>query len=497
MNIRFAPNTLYYGDCLDIMRDFPDECVDLICLDPPFNSKQQYHAIFRGSGLSIQPQIKAFDDMWVWDDESAERVRDLKNAPANPASKVIAAFEMIIPNSQMLSYTSYMAQRLFMMHRVLKETGSIYLHCDPTASHYSKLVMDAIFGEKNFRNEVVWHYQAGTKPTNAFGRKHDTLFYYSKSKKWTHNRQGQPVQNPERYTETDNDGRKFLWGGNWDKTLKRGTIKYYLDDGKACDDVWTWINEPQFNSLNSQSKERLGYPTQKPLALYDRIIKASSNPGDLVLDPFAGCGTTIEAALRNGRRVIGIDILPFALRLINRYRVRRGEDLPVQGVPVDKETAFQLAKDDWEKFQDWSISLIDGLAANPKKVGDEGIDGFGMFLHKPDNMEMKAILVQVTAAGGSQKVKFDKLQSDVRSHNAAMGILITRDAQTARKNWRVNLPAIEMGETTYAPMQCFSIEEYYRSGENYRSFLNLPALANPWTGKPMDTQMEFDFDEQA
>ena len=136
MNICFAPNTLYYGDCLDIMRDFPDECVDLICLDPPFNSKQQYHAIFRGSGLSIKPQIKAFDDMWAWDDKSVERVRDIKNAVANPASKVIAAFEMIIPHTQMLSYTSYMAQRLFEMRRVLKDTGSIYLHCDPTASHF-------------------------------------------------------------------------------------------------------------------------------------------------------------------------------------------------------------------------------------------------------------------------------------------------------------------------------------------------------------------------
>ena len=248
--------------------------------------------------------------------------------------------------------------------------------------------------------------------------------------------------------------------------------------------------------LNSQAKERLVYPTQKPLALYERIIKASSNPGDTVLDPFAGCGMIIEAALINNRRAVGIDILPFALRLINQYRVRRSEYLPVQGVPVDKETAFQLAKDAWEKFQDWSISLIDGLASNPKKVHEEGVDGFGMFLHTPDNMERKAIIVQVPGAAGSQRAKFDKLQSDVRNHNAAMGILITRDAQTARRNWKVNLPPIEMGETTYAPMQCFSIKEYYRYGENYKPFLNLPALANPWTGKPMDTQVELDFGEQ-
>ena len=480
MNIRFAPNTLYYGDCLDILRDFPSGCVDLICLDPPFNSKQQYHAIFRRSGLSIQPQLKAFDDMWIWDADSAQRVRDIKNAVANPASKVIAAFEMIIPQSQMLSYTSYMAQRLFEMRRVLKETGSIYLHCDPTASHYLKLVMDAIFGEKNFRNEIIWHYKHMSNAKKDFARKHDTIFRYARSNNWVFNaddvRQPYDEQTTKRYSTAVN------FPGGYEARIN--------PKGKLCDDVW------EIPPIRNVSSEGLGYPTQKPLALYERIIKASSNPGDLVMDPFAGCGTTIEAALKNGRRVIGIDILPFALQLINWYRVRRGEDLPVQGVPVDKETAFALADTDWEKFQDWSISLINGLAANSKKTADEGIDGVGVFLHKPDNIDEKAIIVQVTAAAGSQKVKFDKLQSDVRSHNAAMGILITRDAQTARRNWRVNLPSIEMGETTYDPMQCFSIEEYYRHDQNYKSILNLPALANPWTGKPMDTQIELDFDEQ-
>ena len=461
MNIRFAPNTLYYGDCLDIMRDFPDECVDLICLDPPFNSKQQYHAIFRGSGLSIKPQIKAFDDMWAWDDKSVERVRDIKNAVANPASKVIAAFEMIIPRSQMLSYTSYMAQRLYEMSRVLKDTGSIYLHCDPTASHYLKLIMDAVFGENNFRNEIIWVYGLGGSSRRVFSRKHDTLLFYTKSDDWVFNKPMMPSTS----------------------AMMAGKPK-----GMIC----TWTDIP---TINNMADERLGYPTQKPLALYERIIKASSNPDDLVLDPFAGCGTTIEAALKHNRNVIGIDILPFALRLINQYRVRRREFLPVQGVPVDFETAKQLARDDWEKFQIWSISLINGLAANNKTVSDEGIDGVGVFLHTPDNMDQKAIIVQVTGAAGSQKSKFDELQSNVRNHNAAMGILITRDAQTARRNWSVNLPPIKMGESTYAPMQCFSIEEYYRHDQIYKPLLNLPPLANPLTGKPMDTQIEFELGE--
>ena len=242
------------------------------------------------------------------------------------------------------------------------------------------------------------------------------------------------------------------------------------------------------------SNERLGYPTQKPLTLYERIIKASSNPGDLVLDPFAGCGTTIEAAAKNGRDVIGIDILPFALRLINRYRLAPNgiNPLPIEGVPVDMDTARQLARAAPFKFQDWTISLIDGLASNPQKVGDDGIDGFGMFLNTPDNMDRKAIIVQVTGASGSQKAKFDRLHANIRNENAAMGILITLDAQTAQRNWKHTLDPIRMGETTYAPIQCFSVEEYYRNNERWEPILTLPSLANPWTGKHMQQKILFE-----
>ena len=461
MNIRFQPNTLYYGDCLNIMRDFPDSCVDLICLDPPFNSKQQYHAIFRGSGLSIQPQIKAFDDMWLWDAESAARVRDIKNAVANPASKVIAAFEMIIPHSEMLSYTSYMAQRLFEMHRVLKDTGSIYLHCDPTASHYLKLIMDAIFGEKHFQNEFIWFYSGGGASKKRWARKHDVLLFYSKSDTWTFNVDA--VRTPHK----------------WDKGQKRADGSERSKAGKIPDDVY------QHNAIMPWAEECLHYPTQKPIALYERIIIASSKPGDLVLDPFAGCGTTIEASRKNNRNAIGIDILPFALRLINRYRLQelQGIDpMPMQGVPVDMDTARTLAQSDPYKFQDWAISLIDGLASNPQKSGDEGIDGFGV-LHS-ETLERKAIVVQVTGASGSQVAKYERLQTTIRNTNAAMGILITLDAQPSNR-WTHNLDPVIMGETSYVPIQCFSIQEYYRNGERYEPPLKLPPLANPWTGKPM------------
>ena len=487
MNIHVKANTLYYGDCLDIMGQFPDNYVDLICLDPPFNSNRNYNTIFKRSGLkNIDPQIKAFDDTWTWNPISAERVEHVKSAIANPASKVIAAFETFIPRSKMLSYTSYMAERLFQMWRILKDTGSLYLHCDPYASHYLKLIMDVIFGEKHFRNEIVWCYTGPSNTKRWFPRKHDILLLYVKSEKAIFN--SDAIRIP--YSESFVNRRKYSEGDSgiaagYSEGRDTTEIHSSFGKGKLIEDYWTDI--PSGGQISK--KELLGYPTQKPLRLYERLIKASSNEDDLVLDPFCGCGTTVDAALKNRRRVIGIDVLPFALRLINERRL--SVPLPVEGIPVSFETAEQLAEmpKGYQKFQDWAVSLVDGLASNPVKVGDEGIDGFGMMAHKPDNMEARAILVQVTAASGSQNVKFGKLQDDVRNHNAAMGILITKDEQTARHRWHVNLPHIKMGETFYEPMQCLSIEEYYRNGKHYSPPLNLPALTNPWTGKPIQATL--------
>ncbi len=481
MNLRFDPNTLYYGDCLDIMSNFPEDAVDLICLDPPFNSNRTYNTIFKGSGLrNIDPQIKAFDDIWDWDDASAERVERVKSAIANPASKVIQAFDLCIPKSKMLSYTSYMAERLFEMHRILKSTGSIYLHCDPYASHYLKLVMDAIFGIKNFRNEIIWFYRKFGQGGKNFKSNHDVLLYYG-GDQCVFNQlyeKFSPKTHKDKY-------KRVLVDGKWtqDKNTLMKDIRKH--DGVAMGNVW------EVSLIHSQAKERLGYPTQKPLALYERIIKASSNPNHIVLDPFCGCGTTIEAAKKHNRYAIGIDILPFALELVNNYRLKPNgfPTMPILGVPVDAPTAYQLADTAPLKFQDWAVSLIDGFAANPKKTADDGIDGFGMMRDKPDNMEQRAILVQVTGAKGQQKSKYERLQTTIRNHNAAMGILITRDAQTAQKRWQHQLPPIEMGISTYAPIQCFSIEEYYSCGKRWDVLLRLPPLTNPWTGKPMQASL--------
>ena len=392
----------------------------------------------------------------------------VKGAVANPASRVIQAFELFIPQSKMLSYTSYMAQRLFEMRRVLKPEGSIYLHCDPTASHYLKLVMDAVFGEKKFLNEIVWHYQTGGASKKHYARKHDILLFFSKAEDY----QFYPENIPTARTE---------------KALKRALnpkgARIQSDDAtKLPMDVWIDIQ-----ALNPMSNERLGYPTQKPLALLERIIKASSNRDDIVLDPFCGCGTTIEAARKLNRQAIGIDVLPFALRLINQHRILKNgmEAMPMYGIPVDMATATQPAKSDPYKFQDWAISLINGLASNPTKTGDDGVDGFGMLLNEPDNMDRKGIVVQVTGASGSQRAKFDRLQTTIRHHNTAMGILITLDAQPASKNWKQDLDPVQMGETTFRPIQCFLVEEYFRNSEKVEGLLTLPPLTNPWTGKAM------------
>ena len=310
--------TLFIADNLDIMRGIDSNTIDLIYLDPPFNTKKNYKA-----PIGTPAEGASFKDIWT-DEDVKDGWYSVVAEDYPYIHQVIQAAQHTYDHSMMI-YLMAMSIRLFEMHRLLTDKGSIYLHCDPTASHYLKLIMDAIYGKNNFRNEIVWHYQAGTKPKTAFGHKHDIVIWYSKSRKWTHNRQGQPVQNPERYTETDENGRKYLWGGNWDKTLKRGTKKYYLDDGKACDDVWTWLSEPEFNSLNSQSKERTGYPTQKPLALLERIIKASSNENDVILDPFCGCATACVAAEKLRRQWIGIDISP-AAEVITKLRLDRASE---------------------------------------------------------------------------------------------------------------------------------------------------------------------------
>ena len=308
-------NTLYYGDCLEWMEKWNDQCVDLIYLDPPFNSKTDYNMLY--SNHKAGAQYRAFTDTWTWDLEAQKRFEKYENAAGLPSHDVICGLYRVLGESGMLAYLTYMAERLEQMHRLLKPAGSLYLHCDPTMGHYLKIVLDAIFGKKNFRREIIWDIAvlSGFKSTTMnWVRGHDTIFYYVRdNNKIRFNKQKQPhrIEYLNRFNKLDHDGRKYFDG--------RGK-KRYLDEviakGKAIGDVWSDIMSFQ---QTPTSKEYLGFPTQKPLSLLDRVIKASSSHDSIILDPFCGCGTTIEAAQRLNRRWVGIDISSFAIDLISAW----------------------------------------------------------------------------------------------------------------------------------------------------------------------------------
>ena len=408
------PNRLYFGDCLEVLReDVPSESVDLIYLDPPFNSKRIYNAFIGGA------QWVAFDDTWRW----YEAIDDFDEVARDPqAAPTMEGLRLLLGEGANLAYLSYMANRLRECQRVLKPTGSIYLHCDPTMSHHLRVVMDGIFGPGNFRNEITWQRTESHNTAERYGNVADILLYYAKSDNPTWNQQYQPYGESQlrRFRHVDASGRryklddltaprpdsnsgKFAWRGTkpsatrgWGYTLEQleawweagriqtkrdGTprmdgLKVYLDEagGKPLQNIWTDIPR-----IPNTSSERLGYPTQKPLALLKRIIAASSNPGDLVLDPFCGCGTTIHAAQDLGRRWIGIDVCVTACQIIERRLSGHFDGLMTEfiGFPKTTDDARELANLDKFRFERWAASLVDGMEANRRQRGDRGIDGRG------------------------------------------------------------------------------------------------------------------------
>jgi len=301
-------NLLYYGDNLEILRDYiTDESVDLIYLDPPFKSNQDYNVLFaEQNGSRSAAQIKVFEDTWRWDLAAEAAYKETVEAGGR-VSQAMQAFRMYLGENDMLAYLSMMAPRLVELHRVLKPTGSIYLHCDPTASHYLKLIMDTIFEPKNFKNEIVWHYRTGNIAKKQFQRKHDILLFYSKTPDTFFN----PIETKEYYVQIYGPGFKPSFKGR-----KHGEDKHGEYRISFVDDVWN------ISAVFTLSKEHLEYPTQKPEALLEWVISASSNEGDVVLDPFCGSGTTIAVAQKLGRRWIGIDISKEACNL-TRKRIRK------------------------------------------------------------------------------------------------------------------------------------------------------------------------------
>ena len=503
--------TLYYGDNLDILQRYiRDETVDLVYLDPPFNSAQNYNAFFHEKdGTDAASQIRAFEDTWTWNQESQRVYEELILQPGK-VSEVMQAFKTFLGTNDMMAYLAMMAPRLIELRRVLKSTGSIYLHCDPTASHYLKLLLDAVFGHENYRNEIIWK-RSNPKSliTVNFATCTDTILRFTKTDNYTYH---QPYEehDPEyvelAYKYTDKNGRyrllpllnpndnrpnltyEFLgvtrvWRWTRERMqkayedgmvvqLKPGAVpqyKKYLHDskGRTVTNCWTDISQAAGN-------EALGYPTQKPVALLERIIEASSNPGDVVLDPFCGCGTTIDAAEKLGREWIGIDITQLAISLIknrlsdtygshmkfvtgstsqtssrenvvsdepqslreegSRWGARPAKNFTISivriiGEPTTPNEAATLAEEDKFQFQWWALGLVNARPVEQKKGADHGIDGKILFRADTNAAKPEQIILQVK--GGKTGVKDVRdLRGVLDREKAAIGVLISLQPPT-------------------------------------------------------------------
>jgi DNA modification methylase len=470
-------NTLYYGDNLDILKNYiPSASVDLVYLDPPFNSNANYNVLFsQKDGHQSSAQIQAFEDTWQWD-ENAVHTFEVEVEKGGPVADALRAFHLILGDSNMMAYLTMMAPRLEELHRVLKPTGSLYLHCDPTASHYLKVLLDMVFGAENFIGEVVWQRTTSHVTTTKWPRIHDIILSYTKNTKqatfiplkvapfeeWvrreyrhqdergrymldnltaagtTKGSSGQPWRGvdpknvgagrhwryvPETLEALDKEGRIY-----WPKRGIYPKLKQYLHEtgGRSVGDLWTDIPV-----LGRTSAERMGYPTQKPLALLERIIQASSNPGDVVLDPFCGCGTAIAAAQKLGRKWIGIDITHLAISLIkHRMEDAYGDDLEYEviGEPTTVEGARELAEVDKYQFQWWSLGLLGARPADQKKGSDHGIDG-RLYFHDDSSGKTKQVILSVK--GGHTNVAHVRdLVGVLEREKAEMGVLISLEDAT-------------------------------------------------------------------
>ncbi len=455
-------NKLYFGDNLDMLREHvPDASVDLIYLDPPFNSKATYNVLFQEkSGEQSAAQITAFDDTWHWGLESELAFREVVQHGAPKLADLLQALRAFLGQNDMMAYLTMMAIRLAEFHRALKPTGSIYLHCDPTASHYLKLLMDAVFGARHFLNEIVWCYDTGGRSTRSFPKKHDIILRYGQGRQvvFYYDNVALP-RDPTTMHEvilTDEDGRKYQ------RNIKAGKeYRYYLDKGVLPNDWWA-----DLPALNPAAKERLGYPTQKPEALLERIIKASSNEGDVVLDPFCGCGTAMTVAERLKRRWIGIDVTHLAITIIKQRLRDTFEDglLPyeVRGAPTDLAGAEALALQNRYQFEWWALDLVDARPAGDRKKGaDTGVDGTINFFDDESGQARK-IVVQVKSGHVSVSHLRD-LKGVLEREKATIGALITLKEPTGpmrREAAAAGFYEPELfPEHQYPRMQILTIEE--------------------------------------
>jgi site-specific DNA-methyltransferase (adenine-specific) len=527
---------LFYGDNLDVLREhIPSKSVDLVYLDPPFNSNANYNILFRSpAGAAADSQIEAFEDTWHWNDKAESAFHDVITGGNTDVAELLRAMRGFLRENDMMAYLAMMAARLMELRRVLKETGSLYLHCDPTASHYLKLLLDGVFGANNFRNEIIWKRTGAHNSAKRFGPVHDVIFYYGVGEKvvWNALKQsydaeyqtkfnkideatgevfqdvaltgpgkrtgasGQPWRgfDPssigrhwqpasylyEKYTEiTGKDLAELPFLDRLDALDECGLIyhskrggapryKQFLSDAPGSPLSDTWSDIP---AINSQAQERLGYPTQKPLALLERIISASSNPGDVVLDPFCGCGTAVDAAQKLGRQWLGIDVTHLSIGLIERrMKDRYGADLAyeVVGTPNDLASAEKLAAEEPHQFQYWITQKIDGQPyQGGRKGADRGIDGFIYFTRNElgtGKSTTEAAIISVKAGQNVGPAMVRDLKGTMEREKAPLGVFVCVGKVTREMEREAAAAGVYVDPTTerqYPRLQIFTLADYF------------------------------------
>ena len=521
-------NRLYYGDNLDVLREhIGDASVDLIYLDPPFNSNAGYNVLFKSAaGTGAVASIEAFGDTWVWGTSAQEALLDIASGTNRPLTVMMEAMRSAVGENPLMAYLAMMAVRLVELHRVLKPTGSLYLHCDPTASHYLKLVLDAVFGAENYQAEVIWRRTNSRSTSGKWPRLHDTIFHYSRTPAALFHQQAAPgdLAKIPHTLITGKDGLKYntfeLTGAGRTKTGETGKpwrsfdpnamgrhwgySHRQLDEWVAGDlihfpakggfprrraqeqfdplnrpvtvgDVWTDIDR-----LNQTAKERLGYPTQKPRALLERIISASSNPGDVVFDPFCGCGTAVDAAEKLNRRWIGIDITHLSIGMIED-RMRSGYPgiaFETIGVPKDLASAERLAAEDPHQFQQWVCWQVGGFPRE-KKGGDKGVDGwFNYEWADPDRPGARLIetgVISVKAGDNVNPNMVRDLGRVMERDRHRFGLFVMKGLPTkGMRDEAASQPLVETQWGRFPALQIVTLAELFRGMKP-----GLPPLVSP------------------
>jgi len=500
-------NKLYFGDNLEVLREkIPDNYVDLIYLDPPFQSGKNYNIIFAPQTNNVKgatAQIQAFEDTWQWGEEAEKEYFGLiqgtitKERPNQKLIELIKAMRDYLGESSMMAYLTMMAPRLLEMKRILKETGSIYLHCNPTASHYLKLLMDAIFGVSNFRNEIVWCYKGPSRAKDDFPHKHDTILRYSKGEKPYFNPNAIKIPYSESFLERRKyvEGKAGIYKGKYVRE-KEEFEKY--GQGKIPEDWWNDIPSGGQISRN----ELIGYPTQKPEKLLNRIIKASSKEGDLVLDPFCGCGTAVAVAQKLNRNWIGIDITYLAIDIIKKRLeksdFKEGKDFIIEGAPADEYSAIKLAESNPFQFQYWAISKITGGVTNERKTGDEGVDGFINIIDpsKKNNAGLAIISVKGTKVVNPSMIR--DLTGTIKSKGADFGILITLvDPTPGMIKEAVSAGYYKLRNMEIPVIQMISVKDLFKDPLPLKLPLTniIPAYKSMKMIKPDEAELEFKEEE--